>query len=176
MNTRTPRTRRLGTIAVLTVLSLLVSPAVAPVQAVTLDAEYKMPSSIVVRGIFGIGKLLCADESIPEVVVETVDNGPCFDYGGHELQPFLIRANDELWALTSITVAVDINGDGCVSDSCSGQPNDADYRVSNCGALGGTLPVSDAAPIMQVFLRVLDVSPDLEVCGATQGTVILDIV
>lgn len=177
LKTRSPAARPMRVpCAVALVAALFLTVLVAPVSAETRSAEYNMPSSAVVRGIFGIGKLLCADDNMPELLVETAKNGPCFDYSGREGDVFVLSAQDALWADTSVTAAIDLNGDGCVSDSCQGQPNDADYRVSNCGAVAGILPFTNGGdPIIQVFLRVIDVTPDLRVCGATTGVVNLDI-
>ncbi len=136
-------------------------------------AAYDAPSSFVVTDVFGFGKLLCADPDTAPVA-EHVRNGACFTYTAAVVgRSFTVVADDAAWDNASISVAVDVNGDGCVSTSCSGQPNPAnDYLVGACGAIEGVLPEVEpgVAYTLQVFVRAFEVGLDGSVCGATTGS------
>lgn len=142
-----------------------------PVQGTTVTHHYDAPSSFVIRGIFGFGYLTCA-EPLLEPVDAVANNGACIDYTGFEEEPYVLNAQDETWDAVSITLAVDVDGDGCVSSGCG----DRDYRANACGPISGVLPEVDAGvdPVIRTFIRVIDVDPDsLELCGGTSGDIVV---
>ncbi|MBW3583283.1 MAG: hypothetical protein KY455_09320 [Euryarchaeota archaeon] len=160
-------------ILLLSVLGLTGLLSGGPATATVNESHpYDMPSSFVIRGIFGFGVLVCDQESL-EALHGTVRNGPCIDYEGYEGTDFLMSATDVLPVDPSITITVDVDGDGCVSGSCG----DRDYRVNGCGAAGGTLPFVDdgAKPIMKVYVRAFDVDPATgAVCSGTNGVITIE--
>lgn len=152
-------------------LSLALVPAAA---TETLEGHYDVGSSVVIRGIFGFGVLLCASERAPEVLLETASNGGCLPYGGLEGEPFVATLTDDDFDATGFTAAVDLNGDGCVSTSCEGVPNDRDFRSSSCNSISGVLPTPDegVASVLQFHVRIVDLNADtLETCFASGGQI-----
>lgn len=165
-----PSDFRAAALAGLVVLALAPPAAAHNPSVENVEEEYSVASSFVVQGVFGFGVLLCATAGD-----SGLSNGACFGYPGHVGDPYTLLVTDHLWTQVSYTVAVDRDGNGCVSSSCSGMPNSYDYRTNACGiAISDVLPTVDpgVTPVLQVFVRLIDVDYTTSaVCGGSQGVV-----